>query len=1022
MSTKSQDELSISLISEIQATIAPFEQAVASDLVAEPQNSYQAHLSITQLALLAADWSVLGAKKIIVAPDNAANLQKLHTLLTGWEDTLGHKREWQVVSHQLSDQERNGDVYTQLSQAYHAALYYEDLSHNIIIAASAAKALPDKKSYQASCQLLTVGEKISLPAFIAALAKAGYVRHRTTVNAGSFRVRGEAIDVRHPLLAGYYSIITYGQTIERIVHHNSDSRTNSINAVRLPPLKFPTTNSSWQPIFANSLVWRPQHSSYPAGKYNIIFDSPAPRRAFPVREGAELAPAHQRIFALYQNKDRVKTHLQQRWPPVPVVLLRSPLADSAINFSSNNWQLVTESWLLPTPHPAAPIDLSSALELVSQLEEGKPAVHADHGIGIYEGLQRRALAGQAREYLVIRYAAGDALSVPVEYAHKVTAYAGQDTPPIYRLGTSIWSKVKKKAQVNAAVFAKELLDVSARRRSAGRPAYQIDLSVEREAAAGFPWQLTAGQEQAWQEVKSDLRQPHPMDRLIVGDVGFGKTEIAIRAAYHAIHNGKQVAVIAPTTLLVQQHTDTFRQRLPKIADSIFVLSRFAGATAKQQARAAMADGSAKIVIGTHALLYKMSSWKNLGLVIIDEEQRFGVKQKEYFKKIRAAVDVLSLSATPIPRTLAMALSGLRSLSLISTPPASRKSVETYSGRANSAILSQAIRRELERGGQIYVVAPRIRYLSAIQADLKKLFPQARLAIAHGQQPDSTLSQIIHKFDSGEIDILISSSIVENGLDLPNVNTMIVWQAPHFGLAELYQLRGRIGRRQRRGYAYFLYNQEQLTDIQRQRLTAITESTRLGSGWALARRDLEMRGGGNLLGPQQSGTINSVGVALYLELVQQSVANPEQLSDVDIQLPLPALLPADYMLDADERTRWYSKLSRADSLPKLRQSLQQLTSQYGPLPEAARSLATIISLQIVARSKNITKIHYRTISPPDETAYQRLIVETPDALHALSALGTLGKWVIRSNSLQLDVTAISQELVNKLVGLLASHHQ
>ncbi|MGH9858344.1 MAG: DEAD/DEAH box helicase, partial [Acidobacteriota bacterium] len=478
------------------------------------------------------------------------------------------------------------------------------------------------------------------------------------------------------------------------------------------------------------------------------------------------------------------------------------VAESPLCLASEEVGIVSEAHLFPQQNENSytPISMERAFELMSVLEEGWPAVHSDHGIGIFEGLQRRTLDTTEKEYLVLRYAEGDSLSVPVEFAYKVTAYVGRDQPSIYRLGGTLWFKTKKRAKEDAATFAKELLFVAGQRETTTRPPYTIAPDIEKKLEDSFPYEMTLDQRRTWQEIQDDLRRSHPMNRLVVGDVGFGKTEVALRSAYHVAKNGRQVAVLAPTTLLVQQHFDTFTQRLPKDVP-IILLSRFVSNVEQNRVRQMIADGEAMIAIGTHALLSSGTRWHNLGLVILDEEQRFGVKQKEHFKKIRASADVMSLSATPIPRTLSMALSGLRSLSLIATPPEGRKSVKTFVRPATPTLLTEILQRELGRGGQVYVVAPKIRHLSAIAEQVRAAHPRARVAIAHGQLPDTSLSNIVHDFDTGAIDILISSSIVENGLDLPNANTMIVWHATHFGLAQLYQLRGRVGRRDRQGYAY-----------------------------------------------------------------------------------------------------------------------------------------------------------------------------------------------------------------------------
>lgn len=601
-----------------------------------------------------------------------------------------------------------------------------------------------------------------------------------------------------------------------------------------------------------------------------------------------------------------------------------------------------------------------ALELIGELAPGKPTVHADHGIGIYEGLQMKQVAGGQREYLVLQYAQGDVLYVPVEFAHKVSAYIGEGAPVLHRLGGTVWSKTKRRAKEDAANFARELLAVSGQRKYARRPPYFIDPAVEAKLTESFPFTLTPDQTQTWQEVLADLTSSKPLDRLVVGDVGFGKTEIAIRAAAHVIANKKQVAVLAPTTLLVQQHADIFETRLET---KVNVFSRL---SPKQKLTSSLA-------IGTHALLSPKITWKNLGLVIIDEEQKFGVRQKEHFKKLRGEVDILSLSATPIPRTLAFALSSLRDLSLIQTAPPERRSIAIQVALRSDKVMKTAIEQELQRSGQVYVVASKIRHLAFIKKHLEMLVPKAAIAVAHGRLPAQALARLIHKFDTGKIDILVSSNIVENGLDLPNVNTMIVWNATDFGLADLYQLRGRVGRRARQGYTYFFYDQHELTRPQRERLAALIEAGRLGAGWSIARRDLEIRGAGNLLGRQQSGTAAEVGVQLYLDLVNQAAQEKVEKPNVEIFLPLTALLPTTYIPDTSARAQWYQRLTRAVSAGTLQRHQQQLEREYGPLPEAAHNLMLLIHLQHTAQEIGITKIDSKRITPPGEDPFFRVIL-------------------------------------------------
>lgn len=688
---------------------------------------------------------------------------------------------------------------------------------------------------------------------------------------------------------------------------------------------------------------------------------------------------------IISNQDRRRHALQNiAIPPAKFPVATVSLEEFAKHETVNKLDL--PPFLVPSPAPsqAQPISRQQALELIGSLAIGKPAVHVDHGIGIYEGLQQKTSDRIENEFLVLQYAAGDILFVPVEFAHKVTPYIGEGHPAVHRLGGTVWSKTRRKAKEEAAAFAKELLKTAGARSHARRARYTIHPSVEAELDRTFPHDLTPDQARTWQEVRRDLSSEHPVDRLIVGDVGFGKTEIAVRAARHAVENERQVALIAPTTLLVQQHADTFRQRLPRLANQIGMLSRFTSTADIRAAKKSLASGQLSIAVGTHALLSPGVQWQNLGLVIIDEEQKFGVRHKEHFKKLRAAVDMLSLSATPIPRTLGMALSGLRELSLIQTAPLGRQAVATHISPFNEKVLDKAITAELARGGQIYIVAAKIAHLPSIQRYISGRFPDAKVGLAHGRLDNRKLAGIMHGFDTGEIDILISSNIVENGLDLPNANTLIVWNATYFGLADLYQLRGRIGRRDRQGFAYFFYHQQELTTTQRQRLASLTEASRLGEGWTIARRDLEIRGAGSLLGAKQHGAANEVGVQLYLDLINQAVQDSRgqaSVAQAEVNLPLSALLPATYIPATGERAQIYQRLARAATIPDLDTEARQLESRFGPLPPLAQNLIVQMKLQRAAAAAGITRIDVKKVTPPLDPAFFRVTLhsQTPTTL-------------------------------------------
>ncbi len=967
-------------------------------------------LSLNQLALLAATLPA-DIPTLAFSAYQPKKFNQLHHTINGWNTTLNTHCTWHAIE-QLSDQEKDGVIITPTSRAFHHLLSGLSPDHNFLITPSALESdIPDPVAYQESSLTLTVGETRGMKTLVETMVTIGYTRGRQSVEPGTFTVTGEVIKISHPLYSGVFSLTFNGPAIERIIHIE-DRRSHDITSLTVPPMKFPAASTGWQNLAAACRVIT-SHTTEITGKQTIIYDALAPTLEFPFHTVSELTEeaAQKPTLFFYENFDHAqqlaKTHKLSQ-----AILASNPLGAEPILLTHPSLLILSEKKLTPETKQVSPITQERALELIGELRVGKPAVHADHGIGIFEGIETRLLNGEAREYLVMRYAEGDALSVPVEYAHKVTPYLGEKTPAIHRLHGSSWTKVKQKAKHDAVAFAKDLLSTARERNAGERTPYSIQPHIEEELHASFPHTLTEDQARTWEELKQDLAGTTPVDRVIIGDVGFGKTEMALRAAYHAMANGKQVALLAPTTLLVQQHFDTFTARLPKLAGKVGMLSRFTSAAQQKQTRAGLAEGSLQICIGTHALLAASTEWKNLGLVIIDEEQRFGVKQKEHFKKIRATADVISLSATPIPRTLSMALSGLRQLSLITTAPKERKDIVTTVARVSDDLLKKAISQELSRDGQCYVVAPKIRHLASIREHIAALFPKAIVTVAHGQMPDETLSHIIHEFDQGKIDILVSSSIVENGLDLPNANTMIVWHAPQFGLSDLYQLRGRIGRREKQGYGYFLFDQHELTLIQKERLAALTEASRLGSGWLIAQRDLEIRGAGNLLGAEQSGAINAVGVQLYLDLVQQAVS-AEELTDVTIELPFPALLPAHYIADTATRTRWYIRLNRA-SEQALADRIQTLEESFGTLPPEGENLIRSIKLQKIGSRLGIKKISSSVISPPDEDPYERLEIVCNKLPHILEAINTLGNWNIKNNQATLGVNKITPELIDKLI--------
>ncbi|MCL6621433.1 MAG: transcription-repair coupling factor [Syntrophobacterales bacterium] len=604
------------------------------------------------------------------------------------------------------------------------------------------------------------------------------------------------------------------------------------------------------------------------------------------------------------------------------------------------------------------------LTSLADLKEGDFVVHLDHGIGIYRGLVKLTAGAQVNDYLEIEYQGGDRLFVPVDRLHLLQKYLGvEEVPPkVDRLGGKSWERTKKRVRQAVEKIARELVELYAARQVLPGHRFSPPDQTFREFEATFPFEETPDQLQAIQDVLEDMQREKPMDRLICGDVGYGKTEVAVRAAFRAAMDGKQVAVLVPTTVLAEQHHETFTRRLATYPLVVRVLSRFKPPAEQRRILADLAAGKVDIIIGTHRLLSRDVVFKDLGLLIIDEEQRFGVKQKEKLKEWRKTVDVLTLTATPIPRTLQLSLSGLRELSLINTPPENRRAIRTYLCRPDREVIQAAIRRELARRGQVFFVHNRVQTLPRWARFVQELVPEARVAMAHGQMPERQLEQVMVKFWRGEVDVLVCTAIIEAGLDIPAANTIIVNRAHTLGLAQLYQLRGRVGRSQAQAYAYLLVPDEAgLTPEAQKRLKALMEFTELGSGYRIALHDLQIRGGGNLLGQAQSGHLAEVGYELYLQLLEQAIREfkgeaPEDLTpDPELRVPVAAYLPEDYVPDEQERLALYRRLSGRLTPALVEEIAAELKDRFGPLPPEGENLLEAVRLKGELRRLGIKRL-------------------------------------------------------------------
>ncbi|HUW46341.1 MAG TPA: transcription-repair coupling factor, partial [Dehalococcoidia bacterium] len=728
-----------------------------------------------------------------------------------------------------------------------------------------------------------------------------------------------------------------------------------------------------------------------------------------LKTAKQMVEQRQRVFVVSHQADRLAELLQkedihtspaseigQIPPPGSITVLQGSLDGGWV--MDDRLTLITDAELFgfvkqPRAGKKRPIPHQWFLP---QLAPGDYVVHVDHGIARFHGLARMSSDGVEREYLVLEYAAGDRLYVPTERIDRVSRYigAGDQAPHLSRLRTPEWQRTKKRVKESVAEIAQELLDLYAAREVAPGFAFCEDSLWQQELEASFPYMETPDQIEAIMTVKEDMEKAKPMDRLICGDVGYGKTEIALRAAFKAVMDNKQVAILVPTTVLAQQHFITFTERLQTFPLRVEMLSRFCPPEKEGEVLEGLANGTVDICIGTHRLLQKDIKFKDLGVVIIDEEQQFGVVQKEKLKQIRKEVDTLALSATPIPRTLHMSLTGIRDMSIVETPPEERLSVQTYVGVYDGTLVRQVVLRELERNGQVFFVHNRVQSIALAASKLQDLVPEARIAIAHGRMPEEQLEKVMTDFIADRHDILVTTTIIQLGLDMPNVNTLIIDRADRFGLAQLYQLRGRVGRGINQAYAYFFFDEgKQLTPQAYKRLRTIFEATELGSGFGIAMKDLEIRGAGNLLGVKQSGHIAALGFDLYCQLlaeaveelkakqageVRKSVITSEAKELPSISLPLAAHIPEEYVPNLNTRLSLYHRLARVEHIGEVEDMAREFKDRFGPLPKPVENLLYVVKIKVLATWAEVSSISTqgRQIVIKPQTDGRRLIVTSP----------------------------------------------
>jgi len=682
-----------------------------------------------------------------------------------------------------------------------------------------------------------------------------------------------------------------------------------------------------------------------------------------------------RLSELFEAEDIFAspvTEIAKTPPPASLTLVQGLLAEGWV--MNNETHLFTDAEVFgfikqrrlikrrPVPHH----------KFVIEFAPGDYVVHVEHGVAKFAGVTKMSTENSEKEYLVLQYAANDKLYVPTDQIDRVNRYigAGDHPPTLNRLGTQEWTRTKQRVKESVEDVAQELLALYATREVVPGFAFSRDTVWQQELEASFPYVETPDQIKVQGEVKEDMEKTKPMDRLVCGDVGYGKTEVAIRAAFKAVMDSKQVAVLVPTTVLAQQHFATFSQRLDVFPVRIEVLSRFKTPREQQAILKGLANGSVDICIGTHRLLQKDIVIKDLGLLIIDEEQRFGVAHKEHLKKMRQEVDVLTLSATPIPRTLHMSLVRVRDMSTMETPPEQRLPIKTYVAQYDERLIREAILRELERNGQVFFVHNRVQSIAFVTSKLRGLVPEAKIAIAHGQMPEAELETVMADFARGKSDILVCTTIIESGLDMPNVNTLIVNRADKFGLTQLYQLRGRVGRGANLAYAYFLYDKgKHLTPTAEKRLKTIFEATELGAGFGIAMKDLEIRGAGTLLGVRQSGFISAVGFSLYCRLLAEAIEEskakqagvPEKairlsrLPPPTLDLPLKAYIPEEYVADVDTRLSLYQSLVKLDKVEKVEEMAKEFSDRFGALPVEVKNLLYAVKIKILAAKAGIESI-------------------------------------------------------------------
>jgi transcription-repair coupling factor (superfamily II helicase) len=906
-------------------------------------------------------------------------------------------------------------VLTELLSGEHLAIITTDRA--------LAPHLPSPQVFRDSCLHLTAGMTYALEGMIRKLTEIGYERTSLVESEGQFSRRGDILDIFPVANELPVRIDWYGDRVEKIKEFDTASQRtlDTINSVCVTPCHFQGMELSCglQDYFPDNLlvvIDEPEqcsaHNSAFAldrqklkqrqmelielgegdGSINLNARSvPACPNQFGnlAKSIREFRDQNYRISLISAQPSRTVALLQEHDCPaqfvpnphdlgaidkfhqskVPVALRYAGTAElQGIVLPMFRQVIYTDreffrQHALGTPSYVRKRRRSSSQTVdVQKLAPGDFVVHRHHGIGEFLQLEKLTINKETREYLVIRYGDG-LLRVAVDQMGCLSRYRhmGEGKPTLHKLASKAWIQTTNKARKAIKKLAFDLLELYAKRSQLKGYAFPADTPWQTEMEEAFPYQPTADQLKAVRDVKQDMESERPMDRLVCGDVGFGKTEVAIRAIFKALMAGKQVAMLAPTTILAQQHYHTLQERFAPYPIKIALLNRFRSPAEKKDIIKKLHSGEIDLVVGTHQLLGKEVQFKDLGLLVIDEEQRFGVAQKEKIKTLKTSVDVLTLTATPIPRTLYMSMSGVREMSLILTPPPSRRAIKTHLLRYSPDAVRTAIRQELERGGQVFYVVPRIEGIEETSAQIREMIPHARIAIAHGQMPEAELESTMLAFHNQEADVLVCTSIVESGLDIPRVNTIIIESAHKFGLAQLYQLRGRVGRAGIQAHAWLFYPETgELTDTARERLRAIQEFTQLGSGYQLATRDMEIRGVGNILGAEQSGQIESIGFELYMELLQEALqeirgSEIPPVDDTQIDLPLTAFIPSEYISDDEQKLKAYRQVAQVSTQTELAQIYEEWHDRYGAVPGPAKQLLKVMELKLLAKRMGFSRL-------------------------------------------------------------------